>query len=198
MRNLKIDSENIVEKTASVLRGGGIVMHPTETCYGLAVDIFNERALDRLYKLKGMPKDKPLSILVDSISMAMDYGKFSPKAMELAHNFWPGPLAIMVPRTEKLPEFFNSGYDAVSIRYSPLHFCKNFVRKLKNPVTTTSANISGEEELYEVDLKKHPELKYDLDLIVDGGIIEKNPPSTIIKIDDEKVNVVREGGIKFK
>ena len=106
MQKIVITDENVFEKTLLVLRSGGVVMHPTETCYGLAVDVFNELALGKLYDVKSMSLDKPLSILVADLAMAGKFGVFSSMAIELAHRYWPGPLSIVVPRTDLLPEFF--------------------------------------------------------------------------------------------
>ena len=78
-------------------------MHPTETCYGLAVDVFNELALRKLYKAKGMDFSKPVSLLVKDLEMAKKYGEFSELAVDLALKYWPGPLSIIVPKD--LPHF---------------------------------------------------------------------------------------------
>ena len=184
-----IDDNSVVEKTADVLREGGLVMHPTETCYGLAVDVFNEDALRKLYEAKGMPADKPVSILVDGLEMAREFGVFSNKASELAEKYWPGALSILVPRTEKLPKFLNPGSEFVSMRISSMEFCRDIVSKLGRPVSTTSANKFGEPELY------FAEDIEGVDLLVDAGEIEKNKPSTIVKVEGEEVTVLREGGV---
>ena len=118
MEKIKMTDKKAISRAVEVLRNGGVVMHPTETCYGLAVDVFNEKALEKLYRLKGRDADKPLSILVDSVGMAQEYGLFSEKAGELARKYWPGALSIVVPRKKSLSEFLNKGHDFVSIRNS--------------------------------------------------------------------------------
>ncbi len=184
-----IDDNLVLGKTVDVLRDGGLVMHPTETCYGLAVDIFNKLALEKLYRVKEMPLDKPVSILVDSFEMAKKYGVFSDKAEELAKKYWPGALSIIVPRSKNLPDFCNSSNDFVSIRYSSSDFCSKIVSLLGNPVSTTSANKFGEPEFYT------PTSLEGVDLVVDGGILPINKPSTIVKVDGEKLEVLRQGDI---
>lgn len=180
-----------------VLKNGGLVLHPTETCYGLAVDIFNEEALLKLYEFKEMSMDKPVSILVDSMEMAQEYGQFSKFALELAHRYWPGPLSIVVPRTEKLPEFLNPGERFISMRWPGHDFCVGMVRELGNPVTTTSANIHGMPQLYEADLSVFGEKSAVIDFVVDGGRIDEKLPSTLIKIDGEKVEILRQGEVEI-
>lgn len=189
MERIEINDLKAIERAIHVLDEAGVVMHPTETCYGLAVDIFQEKALERLYHIKDMRKDKPVSILVSGLEMALFYGIFSKKALELAYKYWPGPLSIVVPRKKNLPDYLNPGSDFISIRVSSLDFCINMVEKLGEPVTTTSANKSGGPELY------YPVNMAGVDLIVDGGELKKNKPSTIVKVEGKNVVVLRQGGI---
>ena len=196
MKKIQIQNIDFERDVVGVLAEGGIVMHPTETCYGLAVDVFNEKALDKLYRVKGMERNKPLSILVDSLEMAQKYGEFSAKALELAKKYWPGPLAIVVPR-KNLPDFFNIEDEFVSFRCSSDEFSSQMVHRFGKPVTTTSANRGGMPQLYEVDLGAFGEFADELDLVVDGGKIKENKPSTIVKIVKENVEVLRQGDLKL-
>lgn len=188
---IHLQNEVVFDLVEETLRGGGLVMHPTETCYGLAVDIFNKEALGKLYEVKKMALDKPVSILVGSLEMAREYGEFSGKALELAEKYWPGPLSIVVPRKASLPEFLNQGQKFVSIRFSSNEFCRGMVLGLGKPVTTTSANVSGECQLYKPDVSGIE----GVDLLVDGGGIAENKPSTIVKVEGERVLVLRQGEI---
>lgn len=194
MEKVDINAENAVERAVAVLEAGGVVMHPTETCYGFAVDIFNEEALKKLYALKGRDFDKPVSILVDGMAMAEKFGEFSSVARELAEKYWPGALSIVVPRKAELPDFLNPGMDGVSMRHSSHDFCTAVVRALGRPVTTTSANVAGQPELYEVDLSS---FEGEIDLVVDGGRLEREKPSTVVLVKGEEVKVLREGGISM-
>lgn len=182
----------------NVLKNGGLVMHPTETCYGFAVDIFNKKALDKLYEVKGRDESKPLSILVDSFEMANKYGVFSEKAAKLAKKYWPGPLSIIVKRRKALPDFLNKGQESISIRFSSDSFCTEVVKSLGVPITTTSANVSGIEPLYEVNLDQFKEKAEKIDLVVDGGKIQNNKPSTVVKLDGEKILILRQGELDIE
>jgi L-threonylcarbamoyladenylate synthase len=187
MKIINIKDQSVFAQVKAVLTSGFLLMHPTETCYGLAVDVHNEAALVKLYAAKGMPKDKPVSILVDSLEMAQEYGEFSDLALDLAQKHWPGPLSILVPRKEKLPGFFNPGHDFVSIRFSSDAFCARMVEDLGRPVTTTSANRSGEHQFY-----KAKEMD-GVDLTVDAGQIPENQPSTIVRVDGDQLEIMRQG-----
>jgi len=194
MKIININDPEAVRSAAKVLQSGGVVMHPTETCYGLAVDIFNEKALEKLYGIKGRNEKKPVSILVSSLEMAQKYGDFSEKALELAEKYWPGPLSIVVLRSENLPEFVNPGENFVSIRFSNFEFCTKLVLVLGRPVTTTSANKTGEPQLYNVDVNGFE----GVELTIDGGELLKNKPSTIVKVNGDSVEVLRQGDLVLK
>jgi len=146
--------------------------------------------------VKGMERNKPLSILVDSLEMAKKYGEFSDKALELAEKYWPGPLAIIVPR-KNLPEFFNIGDDFVAFRVSSDKFCLEMIKAFGGPVTTTSANRAGLPQLYDAEnlASAFAEFATELDLIVDAGKIPENKPSTIVKVEDDLISMIRQGEI---
>lgn len=194
---LKITDPKVIEEAVKVLQTCGVVMHPTETCYGLAVDVRSQIALKKLYKLKGRNAAKPMSILVADLEMARKYGKFSDKALQLAKKYWPGPLSILVPRTKNLSEFFNPLEKFVSIRWSGMEFCSKLVEEFGSPITTTSANFAGGEPLYEPDVGVFEKLANLIDLVVDGGKILLNKPSTIVKVCEEEVEIVRQGELRI-
>ncbi len=191
MKKIDINDMGGIEATAEALASGAVVMHPTETCYGLAVDISNELAVKKLYEVKKMDKCKPVSVLVDGIGMAEDYGIFSDLAHELVRQYWPGPLSIVVPRKKTVPVFLNPGHDFISIRYSSLAFCTDMVKKFGKAVTTTSANVSGEPQFY------GPVPLVGVDLLVDAGDISKNQPSTIVKVDGDRLEILRQGSVEL-
>lgn len=195
-RIVNIDDSAVVSKACAVLEAGGVVMHPTETCYGFAVDVFNKDAVEKLYRMKGRNFTNPLSILVNGFDMANEYGIFSDKAFALARDFWPGALSLVIPRRDKLPKWFNNGNDYVSFRASSLTFCEKMVEKFGRPVTTTSANVSGCEPLYNIDLSSFGDLAGLIDLVVDGGELTLNSPSTVAKIVGDMVEVLRQGDVE--
>lgn len=190
--------EEVAAKAVEALRKGEIVLHPTETCYGLAVDPKNEEALEALYELKKMEREKPLSIMVSSINMADRYGLFSDYAKSIIDKFWPGPISIMVmKRRMSLPEFFNPGEKFVSIRYSTDPFSTRMVELLGSPIVTTSANLAGKPPCYSVpDFKKQVGVRRytTLGFVADEGKIEENPPSSIVKIIGDTTVFVRGDG----
>lgn len=198
MKIFAVQQKGVIAEAVAILRAGGVVMHPTETCYGFAVDVANAEAVRKLYKLKGRDDSKPVSIMVADLEMAKKYGKFSEKAIELAEKYWPrtplgtepwhrpGPLTILVPSGDKF----------VGMRCPDHKFSRELVEAFGSPVTTTSANLSGELPLYKANVESLGELAGLIDLVVDGGEIPLNKPSTIVKVLGWDVEIIREGDLK--
>jgi len=166
-------------KIMNVLREGGVITHPTDTCYGLACDPLNKKAIERLYELKKMPKDKPVTIMVYSLDDAQKQGVFSLKALELASRGWPGDLTLIVPKI--------SGDGDIGIRIPGDDFTLEMLKRWGGPLTTTSANISGGANPYS------SEIALAGDYVVRAGEIPLKKPSTIIKIIDDKIEIIRQG-----
>ncbi|MBI4235417.1 threonylcarbamoyl-AMP synthase [Candidatus Peregrinibacteria bacterium] len=196
LQKIKLSDWRLMGGVIAVLQSGGVVMHPTETCYGLCADISNKKAVERVYALKGRDFKKPLSILVDGLYMAQEYGFFSDLALDLAKKYWPGPLSILVPCKKKLPDFFNSGEEFVALRWSSNAFCQEMVKNFGSPLITTSANKAGEKECYEISEKPFADfLAASPSLIVDGGKLLHNKPSTIVKVNGDNLEVLRQGDL---
>lgn len=176
-----------------ILHQGGVVVHPTETCYGLAADIFQKKAIDHLYKLKKMPLNKPVSLLVRDLEEAQRYGDFNAKAVQLALRYWPGPLTIIVPRTAALPQWINYGHPTIGFRVSSNKKTRELVEAFGGPLTTTSANLHGRPQAYAVQEMLDQGLVPDF--VWDGGRIGENPPSTVVEVRGEELKMVRRGSI---
>ncbi len=155
MKILKVDQEkpekDIILEAVKFLRQGKILIHPTETCYGFAVDIFNQSALNLLYQAKNMPNSKPVSMMVRNLEEAKKYAEFDSSALRLAGEFWPGPLTLVLPRKKSLPSFFNEGHNTVGIRCPDSLLVQKLLEDFDGPLSTTSANLSGQPEAYNVD-----------------------------------------------
>ena len=198
MKLTNTNQDEVAIKAVEALKAGEVILHPTETCYGFAVDPFNEEALEKLYEIKKMEREKPLSIMVASVDMADKYGLFSDYAKTIVEQFWPGPVSIMVmKRKGTMPEFFNNSEKFVSIRYSSDPLSTRIVELFGKPIVTTSANLAGKSACYNVkDLKEQLGVRRfeKIGLVVDAGKIPQNPPSTIVKIVGDTTVFVRGDG----
>ena len=185
---MEILRKNEIKKAVSILKSGGIIIYPTETSYGLGCDYTNKKAVRKIYKIKGRSKGKPFITLVDNIKMAKKYGIINKIAIKLIKKFMPGPLTLIV-KGKKSEEF--------TFRISSNKIANSLVKSLGKPLVSTSANISGKRPFYN---SKNAIKQFDenVDAIIDAGKIPKIKPSTVVKVHDKKITIIREGVISNK
>lgn len=197
--NLNKPNKKTLEKASKILKNGGIVVCPTDTAYLLAADATNEKAIEKVFKIKGRLEEKPIHVVVSDISMAKKYVYFNELALKLARQFLPGPLTIVLRKVEKsLPSNLTSGKQSLGIRIPSLTVNILFARKLGNPYTATSANKSGEPNPYSLDevINKLPPKEIDkIDLCLDAGKLKHVKPSTVISCIKQPLKILRTGPI---
>jgi len=181
------------------LRQGGVIAFPTETIYGLGVDIFNEKAVNKLYQLKGRDFNKPLSIFVSSLKMLENYvEEIPPQAKELIQKYWAGPLTLVFKASSKVPKFVLAGGNTIGIRMSSHKIINEIVERLGHPITATSANISGKKEALTAD-EVRQYFPSGLDYIIEDSAQENtitgNIASTVVDISQHDIRILREGTI---
>src|SRR5215470_1954038 len=130
---------------ARIVRAGGLVAFPTETVYGLGADATNGAAVARLYAAKGRPTFNPLIVHVADLATAQRLGRFDTTASALATAFWPGPLTLVLPKTEDCPvaDLATAGLDTVAVRVPAHPVAREILRAFGGPVVAPSANLSG-------------------------------------------------------
>lgn len=193
MQKLEINSNNI-NRAVKFLKQGGVVIHPTDTCYGLAADITNEKAVRRVAELKQMSLEKPMSILVSDLEMFVKYGELPLEAEKLAKKYLPGALTLIVKKTNNIPDFYAENTEFVGIRIPDNKFSLGLAKGLNYPITTTSANITGLPQAYTP--KEIQGFFADEEvLFLDGGVLPYKKPSTILKIADGRIDLIRQGEI---
>lgn len=200
---IKKQHSDIVQICTLALRQGKVVAFPTDTCYGLAVDATNTKAIKRLYNIKGRNFSKPSSVIVPSVEYAKKLVKWSDFSSKFAKKFWPGALTIALrTKTNGL------GYKRLSSvdKYLSLRMPKNKIaldlsKVLKRPITATSANLSGYPECYSLSdiLSQFKDKKNKPDIVIDSGKLKKQKPSTLVKIINKKqIEILRVGPISEK
>ena len=181
----------VIQEAIAVLKNGGVIAHPTDTCYGLATDINNEKALKKLYNTKQMPLDKPVSILVRSLEEALKYGEFCDLAVRMAGEFWPGPLTLVVPRKDNLSKTLNSNADYIGLRVIDEPVSVALLEAMNSPLSTTSANLHGQPTPFSVS-----EITAEPDLVIDvGDLKEHHKPSTVIHVEKGRATTLRQGDL---
>lgn len=188
--------EEAAKKAAKVLAKGGLVLFPTDTIYGLAVDVTNPRALAKLRELKGREKKKPISIIVPDIASIGTYAVLNYAAHSLAERFLPGALTLVMEATQQIPEEIQLN-GAIGIRIPDDAFCLALARAFGKPYTATSANKSGREtsaSVREVLMQFGHEVN-DIALAIDDGDRNGKKPSTVVTTVDGVPYMLREGAI---
>jgi len=187
---------SLVNYVADRIRLGSVVGIPTDTFYGLAVDPYNLHAVERIYEIKERARNKPLSLLIESVDQAEELTNSLPDEFYLlAEKFWPGPLTIVTRAAPRMPlkVTANSGNVAVRMPDSPVALA--VVRALKCPVTATSANLAGAVECTTAaDVMR--QMGERVQLLVDGGPTPRSVPTTIVRLTDNgRWSLLREGAI---
>jgi len=184
-----------VVAAARILRDGGLVAFPTETVYGLGADATNAAAIARLYQAKGRPAFNPLIAHVGDLAAAREIGRFDAAALQLAEAFWPGPLTLVLPKTDTcaVADLATAGLDTVAIRIPAHPVARDILRVFGRPVVAPSANLSGHVSPTTA-AHVQSDLEGRIDLIVDGGAVAVGVESTIVGIFDEPM-LLRPGGL---
>lgn len=184
-----------LEKICEFLAAGKLIAYPTETQWAIGADIGNPKAIAQLLELKPRAKDKPLSLLVADPRMASEYAYITDKDRQLMELFWPGPLTLILPAKESVPEAVRGGGKTIGLRCSSHPLAKKMVRMFQKPISTTSANRSGQPQAHSKrDMVWAPA---DLLLIIDDDTdLVKNPASTVLEKQGSAYRMIREGQIE--
>jgi L-threonylcarbamoyladenylate synthase len=190
--------DEAVRASCETLQRGGVVLYPTDTIYGLAVDAENDAAVQKVRQIKGSSDDKLIQILVRDVTTLEKYARVTALARSLATTFLPGALAMVLDTFVRFPGgVTDPEHNTISVRIPNHTFCLKLAELFERPFTTTSANKSGLETLSTVDeiLEQLGTQAYLIDVVVDEGIIDNRHPSTIVDARGHAPILIREGAI---
>lgn len=180
------------------LAAGGLVAIPTETVYGLSAAINNEIALSKIFVVKGRPHNHPLIVHLAHIDqLHLVANNIHPDAIKLAHACWPGPLTLLLQRSENIPMTITGGRDTVAVRIPDNAFTRQLIINLGSPIAAPSANRFGKVS---PTTAQHvcDDLQNDVDLIVDDGASSIGVESTIVDFSVSPPQLLRPGGIPIE
>lgn len=186
---------SVINEVVSYLQKGQVVAYPTETFYGLGVDVFNERAIKKLYELKRRDYGLPIAVLVSDIKMMEEIvEEVLDSARALMKAFWPGPITILFRAKKCISRSLTTNTGKIGIRISSHPVASAIVREFGKPITTTSANLSGFPPSFNVrHIQKY--FKTKIPCIVDGGELPPTRGSTVVDVSDETMAIIRDGAI---
>ena len=190
-----LPEKDVISLAVSVIKNGGIVAYPTDTIYGLGVNIFNEEALRKLYRVKKRSFNKPTGVLIceeaQLCNIAADCCESAKLLMKL---FWPGALTIVFPASVKLSRILTGNSETIGVRIPKNRIAVSLIRQSGMPITSPSANITGNSpSLCREEILK--ELNGEIDMIIDGGKSDSAVPSTVIDLSGKDPVIIRHGRI---
>lgn len=183
------------EKSAELLKDGQVVGMPTETVYGLAGNAYSPEAVKRIFEAKGRPQDNPLIVHISEFSEINDLVSEVPeKAKILAEKFWPGPLTIILPKSDKVPLCVTGGLDTVAVRCPSHPIARKLIKTAGLPLAAPSANLSGKPSPTKAE-HVFEDLNGRVPMIIDGGECEEGVESTVITLATEVPRLLRPGNV---
>lgn len=195
MSYLSLEDGRALEEAIGVLQHGGVIAFPTDTVYGVGASLEHPAALRRIYDLKGRSPDKPLPILISQVAVL---DKLCPEVderlVDLAEQFWPGALTIILPAADHLPAEVKAPDNTIGVRLPNHSIPLAIAERAGGAIAATSANISGQDAAHSA-----PEIRdafgSEIDVILDGGFSPQENASTVIRVQNGELVVLREGVI---
>ena len=187
------------KKIVKGLIDGKVIAIKTDTVYGLICNAFDKNATEKIYDIKKREHKKPIAIFIksiDDIKNYVDLDSISNKAIDIMKKKWPGALTIIFKKKKGILDNITCCSEYIGIRIPNDELLLSVMSKTKFPLAETSCNISGERE-YTNASTINDKLGSEIDYIVDGGEIINNVASTVIKIENDDINVIRQGDIKI-
>jgi len=197
MQTIKVDSNRpdlrTISKAAYVLNLGGLLIYPTDTAYGLGANALDEKAIRKVYEVKGRDFSKPTHVVVRDWKMIEELCLVNDAAKKLYDKFLPGPLTIILPKRPNIPNLLTANLTTLGIRIPNNLITQTLSHLATFPYTTPSANKSGGKTPYSInDVKEELDIS-KIDLILDAGKLPSTPPSTIVDLSGKVPKILREG-----
>jgi tRNA threonylcarbamoyl adenosine modification protein (Sua5/YciO/YrdC/YwlC family) len=185
---LKINPQNPqprhIDRVAQILRKGGVIAYPTDTCYGLGCDIMNKKAIEKVYQIKQMDRKRPFSFICSDLTNISQYAKVSNYAYKTMKRLLPGPYTFILDGSKQVPKMMLTKRKTAGIRVPNHPISLQIIQKLGNPIISTSITRPDHTMLNEPFLIEQY-LGKRIDVLIDGGEVPGQPSSIISLIDDE-------------
>ncbi|MCK5119586.1 MAG: threonylcarbamoyl-AMP synthase [Candidatus Latescibacteria bacterium] len=190
--NPKNPQPRLVRKTTEILQRGGVIIYPTDTTYGIGCDLFNKKAVERVYRIKAAESDKPLSFICADLKDLSRYAVgVSNYAYQTMRRLFPGPYTFVLRASKMVPKIMRSRQKTVGIRIPENEICLSIVRELGHPIVSASVAQPRDEVLSDPE-EIHARFGKQVDLVIDGGVLLSDL-SSVVDLSDEVPVVIREG-----
>jgi tRNA threonylcarbamoyl adenosine modification protein (Sua5/YciO/YrdC/YwlC family) len=177
--------KRFIDRVVQKLEDGGVIIYPTDTFYGIGCDLFNKKAIQKIYQIKRRPLKKPFSFVCSDLKNISLYAQVSNFAYRIMKRALPGPYTFILEGTKLVPKLMLTNRRSVGIRVPENKICLGIVKGLGRPIVSTSVQLA------------EPSLIHDtysplLDLVIDGGVISYEP-STVVSLIDDNLEIIRKG-----
>jgi L-threonylcarbamoyladenylate synthase len=191
--NRRFPETRILNETAEIIRAGGIVIFPTHGLYGMAADAYNPAAISRIFTVKSRSSDKPLLVLIkNQEALEPLVQNIPPQARQLMKAFWPGKLTIIFPARQTLSTILTGNTGKIGVRLPGHPVALALAKLLDNPITGTSANVSGQSGI--ADIRDLDSTILDkVDLVLDAGPLLGGTGSTVVDVTQKECRIIRQG-----
>ncbi len=184
-----------METAGRIIHKGGVIVFPTRSLYGLAADALNADAVNRLFDIKGRPRQKPILVLIHQREQLELLVKTVPvTARRIMEQFWPGRVTIVFEAQAGLPDNLTAGTGKIGVRLCGHPVAAALVQAARGPITGTSANLSGTPGCPSVS-ELPEEIRNSVDLILDGGRLKGGTGSTVVDVTGDRPVILREGSV---
>ena len=187
-----------IKIAAEEIKKGNLVAFPTETVYGLGADVLNEKAVAKIFQVKGRPFNDPLIVHIADVKELNRLSKHVPPvALKLAKAFWPGPLTLVLKKSELVSGIVTADLNTVAVRMPANNIALSLIREAKTPIAAPSANLFGRTS---PTIAQHvaDDLGGKIEMIIDGGKTKVGVESTVLDTTTRPVQVLRTGGISLE
>jgi len=179
----------MIANATRLVTGGGVIVYPTETVYGLGANALDEQAILRVFQIKRRPHNMPISLAVSSMEMLQMVAELSNEDLALLEGIFPGPVSVLVRKKNIVPDILTAGSPIVGIRFPDHEIALRIIERC-GPITSTSANRTGSRPPSSADEVSN-DVAERVDLVVDGGKCRYAEPSTLLNL--EKREIIRAG-----
>lgn len=197
-QRLQANNQQDILTASRILKDGGLVGMPTETVYGLAANALNGAAVAKIFAAKGRPMDNPLIVHISEFSQIYGLVKDVPEAAKkLAEHFWPGPLTMILPKADCIPDEVSAGLDTVAVRFPSHPAARALIDAAALPLAAPSANLSGSPSpTTAAHVMK--DLNGKIEAVLDGGVCNVGVESTVVSLAVNPPRLLRPGGITLE
>ncbi len=188
---LEHPQKRLIQRAVSILEAGGIVVYPTDTIYGLGIDLFQKKAIERVLRLKKESRHKMLSFILPDLKQIAEWAIVPDYAYRIMRRVAPGPYTFVLRATKKVPKLLLSNQKTVGIRIPDSEVAIELVKELGRPILSTSVP-AGQDGFYSDPQEIAERFRNEIDLILDAGVM-MNTPSTVVDFSKDEPEIIREG-----